>query len=100
VPLGLLPLGLVGLYYAQSFGFGPIDALWSVVLLVAGGTVGPVGVLGGSALLACGIGAATLAAAKREAEPPAQEARPVTIRGPVGYAGPGSLGGTESTIRR
>jgi hypothetical protein len=25
---------------------------------------------------------------------------PVTVRGPVTYAGPGSLGGTESAIRR
>jgi hypothetical protein len=24
----------------------------------------------------------------------------VTIRGPLGYAGPGSLGGTESALRR
>jgi hypothetical protein len=25
---------------------------------------------------------------------------PVTVRGPVTYAGPGSLGGTESALRR
>jgi hypothetical protein len=25
---------------------------------------------------------------------------PITVRGPAGYAGPGSLGGTESALRR
>ena len=32
-----------------------------------------------------------------QAEP---EERPVTVRGPVTYAGPGSLGGTKSALRR
>ena len=26
--------------------------------------------------------------------------RPVTVRGPLSYAGPGSLGGTDSAMRR
>ena len=36
--------------------------------------------------------------AERRAGP--EEPRPVTVRGPVTYAGPGSLGGTESALRR
>ncbi len=28
------------------------------------------------------------------------DARPVTVRGPRTYAGPGSLGGTDSAMRR
>jgi hypothetical protein len=38
------------------------------------------------------------------AEPPASrqlaDGLEVTIRGPLSYAGPGSLGGTESALRR
>jgi hypothetical protein len=31
---------------------------------------------------------------------PRPEQAPVTVRGPASYAGPGSLGGTESALRR
>jgi hypothetical protein len=31
---------------------------------------------------------------------PRPEQQPVTVRGPVTYAGPGSLGGTKSAMRR
>jgi hypothetical protein len=40
---------------------------------------------------------ALLVRAARRTEP---EEAPVTIRGPVTYAGPGSLGGTKSALRR
>ena len=29
-----------------------------------------------------------------------EELPPITVRGPVSYAGPGSLGGTDSALRR
>jgi hypothetical protein len=34
------------------------------------------------------------------ARPAAEGAAPITVRGPATYAGPGSLGGTESALRR
>jgi hypothetical protein len=37
-------------------------------------------------------------ASARALEP--DEPLEITIRGPLGYAGPGSLGGTESALRR
>jgi hypothetical protein len=37
---------------------------------------------------------------KRRVHEPDAEDRPVSIRGPLSYAGPGSLGGTESALRR
>jgi hypothetical protein len=99
VVLGLVPFALVGIYYATQVTLGPIEATWSAVLLLAGGTVGPLGALVWSGILACGLGALLVALAKRPAEedPPGSE---VSIRGPLTYAGPGSLGGTESAIRR
>jgi hypothetical protein len=38
--------------------------------------------------------------AARSVRAAAPQEQPVTIRGPVTYAGPGSLGGTKSALRR
>jgi hypothetical protein len=89
---------LIAADYATTLGLGPLQAAWALVLLVAGGTVGPLAVLEWSLLAGCAFTAVAIvvSAARR----PAPEQAPVTIRGPVGYAGPGSLGGTESALRR
>jgi len=42
-------------------------------------------------------GAAVLVVLARQPRP---EEMPVTVRGPITYAGPGSLGGTKSALRR
>jgi Peptidase family M28 len=101
VALGLLPLALLLAFYARQLALGPLDVSWSAVLLVAGGHVGLLTAALWSLGLGCGAGAAILAASS---PPPAapHPAAPVeiTIRGPIGYAGPGSLGGTESALRR
>jgi hypothetical protein len=36
----------------------------------------------------------------RKRRPEDEGPQDVTVRGPVSYAGPGSLGGTESALRR
>jgi Peptidase family M28 len=102
VVLGLLPLlALVG-FYAHQFGLGVGDVVWMGVVLLAGGHVG----LGGALVwsVAFGCVAATALVAARPTRPPAEvqldEGIEVTIRGPLSYAGPGSLGGTESALRR
>jgi hypothetical protein len=51
-----------------------------------------------SVVLGCTF--SVIAIALQGAREPRPEDAPVTIRGPVTYAGPGSLGGTESAIRR
>lgn len=99
VLLGLVPLALVGLYYSAQFGLDPVELAWMALLLAAGGSAGPLGILVWSLVLACGIGAASVAVRKRRRAHHDPEDGPVTIRGPVSYAGPGSLGGTESALR-
>jgi hypothetical protein len=99
---GLVPFAFVALYYAAQFGLDPLELAWMGLLALAGGHAGPLGVIAWSLLLGCGVGAAVVAAAKRPrggvaGEPDEPD---VTIRGPVTYAGPGSLGGTESALRR
>lgn len=97
---GLVPWLFVGLYYAGQFSLDAGEVAWLGLLLVAGGSAGPLGVLAWSVVLSCGLGAALVALRKRRAAAPPDEDVPVRIRGPLSYAGPGSLGGTESALRR
>jgi hypothetical protein len=68
------------------------------VLLLAGGDVGVLAALEWSVVLGCVASVAVIAVqAARQNRP--EQAR-VTVRGPITYAGPGSLGGTKSALRR
>ena len=95
--LGVVPFVLVVLAGLDGLDLSPGAALWQGLLLVAGGHIGPVSWVVWSLALACAGGAVAVAARHREGEDPAQD---VTVRGPRTYAGPGSLGGTESALRR
>jgi hypothetical protein len=102
VAAGLLPLALLLAFYARQLGLGPGAFAWSAVLMLAGGHVGLGSALLWSVALGCGAGALMLALrADDGAEPTApDDGVQITIRGPMSYAGPGSLGGTESALRR
>ncbi len=102
VALGLLPLALLIAFYAHQLGLGVGDVAWTGVLLLAADHVGFAGAIVWSVAFGCAAAAAMLAAGAL-APPPGSPAAPpidVTIRGPLSYAGPGSLGGTESALRR
>ena len=96
---GALPFGLLLLSVAGQLGMGPGEALWFCLLLVAGGHASPALWLLWSLVAACFVLAAALAWRVRPPEPEVPITRP-TLRGPLTYAGPGSLGGTESALRR
>jgi hypothetical protein len=97
VLLGLVAPGLVFAYYAHAFLLGPAAMAWTGVLMVAGGKL-PVlqtvewCVLAGCTAAVVGISVRLM----RRKRPHDVE---VTVRGPVTYAGPGSLGGTDSALR-
>ena len=98
VVLSLLPIVLVALIYRARLGLGPLGFAWSGLLLVAGGHIGPLALAAWS-LAAGGVVAALTIVVRRVREH--EEAQPeITVRGPVSYAGPGSLGGTDSALRR
>ncbi len=100
VLLGVCAPALVVVYYAGQFAGGFTDSAWAAMLLIAGGRIG----VGTLVLWSCALGsvaAATIVAlAGRTAPRVREEPRPITVRGPLSYAGPGSLGGTESALRR
>lgn len=98
--VGLLPALLVAYAYARQFGLGPVELAWAGTLLVAGGGISPFALLLWSVVLGCA--ACTLVVVLRATDParPGGAEAPITVRGPKTYAGPGSLGGTESALRR
>lgn len=99
--LGVLPLLLLLLLYARELGLGPIGMAESAVLMLAGGQVGILPALLWSAVLGCVFAGVLFALAPlTPAGPDSQEWTPIATRGPNSYAGPGSLGGTESALRR
>ncbi|MBO0768981.1 MAG: hypothetical protein J2O48_09895, partial [Solirubrobacterales bacterium] len=93
---GLLPGLLVLIYYALALGLAPWSVIWSVCLLIAGGGMAlSAGIAWCVALGTVASGIVLAIRAVREEQEPA-----VTVRGPASYAGPGSLGGTESALKR
>jgi hypothetical protein len=98
VVLGAVPPALAVLYYALSLKLSPVGVVWNGVLMIASGQIGPATALLWSLVLGCFAGMLVLAVRRpnREHEPRAA----ITVRGPASYAGPGSLGGTSSALRR
>jgi Peptidase family M28 len=111
VALGAAPVALLIAFYAHQLGLGLGGTAHTAVLLLAGGRVGVAGAVLWSTAFGC-LAAAVLVAliavdwASLEGEDPrGGEREPVLIRGGWAgskshYAGPGSLGGTESALRR
>ena len=87
---------------ARSSALDPLELAWMALLLLAGGTSGPLGVLAWSARpgLRRSARCSSRSRKRRGARRATPSDRPVTTRGPLSYAGPGSLGGTESALRR
>jgi hypothetical protein len=96
---GLAPLVIGIAYYMVTLGYGPIALAWAIVLMVAGGHIGVLAALEWSVALGCALSIGAIGAWTVRREEPIEETS-VSVRGPVTYAGPGSLGGTESALRR
>ena len=100
--LAAVPVVAVTVFYAHQLGLGVGELVWAGVLLLAGGFVGPAGAILWSVALGCGVSTLLLALVHDVPVGPEQTFEPLdlTTRGPLTYAGPGSLGGTESALRR
>jgi hypothetical protein len=102
VAAGALPVALVVAFYGESLGFTPVGLIWEAALLVAGHAVSLLSLLLWSFVLGCMATAVTVVvmAARRPLPVSTGATAVASVRGPVGYAGPGSLGATKSTVRR
>lgn len=96
VVLGVVPAFVLVQSEASQLGVGLAEVPWYALTALAGGQVGVLAALAWA--LIGGAGIAALLGAARAGRNGVQ--RPVTVRGPVSYAGPGSLGGTSSARRR
>jgi hypothetical protein len=99
VVVAAAPFLLVDVSIAGQLGLSPVNFGWFCMLLVAGGVVGPLGWVVWSLVLTCLVAALMVALRSRSSVTPSETPQ-ITVRGPVSYAGPGSLGGTESALRR
>jgi hypothetical protein len=98
VSLGAIPTAAVVVFYGHALGFGPGQLAYEAVLLLAGHVVSWVAAVEWALVLGCMVTAVVLIVIQARRPEPA--AAPVTVRGPLSYAGPGSLGGTKSALRR
>ncbi|HWI74715.1 MAG TPA: M28 family peptidase [Baekduia sp.] len=94
----LLPLALVWWVDGRAFGYDLPHGAWFWTLLVAGGHVPAGSWVLWSLLWGCAVAAGLVAIRRRR--PQDDEPDEITVRGPVTYAGPGSLGGTGSALRQ
>jgi hypothetical protein len=95
---GVLPLAAAVAYFAVALHLSPLGVAWDGVILIGREGLGPATVVIWSVILGA-VAALVGLALRRSLGAPALPAR-VTVRGPLTYAGPGSLGGTESALRR
>jgi hypothetical protein len=102
VAVSAVPLGLLLLVYARELGLGPVGLAESSVLALAGGQVGLFAALLWSTALGCLLAVLARSLAPTPTGPSAgpRDFVDISTRGPLTYAGPGSLGGTESALRR
>jgi hypothetical protein len=96
---GLLAPALVFVYEMAALGVGPPGLARTWLIAAAGGHVSPWSAAVAGLVCACLAVAARAVHARPRVALPAAPAQPRT-RGPGTYYGPGSLGGTESALRR
>jgi hypothetical protein len=92
---GLALPALALLYYGVQLDLGLDPSAYALMVLTAGTGSLPGAIL---ASLVAGSFASTVAVALARQAP--EPDMPITVRGPATYAGPGSLGGTRSALRR
>ncbi len=92
----LVPVAALIALYAHQLGLSLPETAWTMLLLVAGGHIGLVSSALWSCCLGCLVAAAVLVV---RTSGHGEDDSAVTVRGPLSYAGPGSLGGTESALR-
>ena len=97
---GVLLPALVASYYCLRLSMDPLTGAWYLLMLVTGHAVGFITALIGCVFL--GVLTAVVWILRARPDPPPEPPAPEAPRvyGPGRYAGPGSLGGTESALER
>ena len=99
VALGVALPVLALAHYVSALDLNPLSFAWLVALATANGHISIAAAVIVSLFLACLAGLLVVLRVRHKAASTAEPER-LRTRGPAGYAGPGSLGGTESALRR
>jgi hypothetical protein len=99
VVIGLLPFALLAVAYGQALALNPLELAWMTLLGAASGQLSVAAAFVAATVLACAVAVVVIMRTRRRAAADVGP-EPLRTRGPVTYAGPGSLGGTESALRR
>ena len=100
IGVGVAPAVLVAIYYLFALSVDPLHGAWYLLMLLTGHSVGIVLALIGCLMLAAPCGTAEIAWRSPDEDdegeqgPGTGRVRPRVVRGP------GSLGGTQSALRR
>ena len=97
---GVAPAVLVAVYYMFALSLNPLHGAWYLLMLLAGHSVGIVLALLGCLMLAAACATSEVAWRSPDEGEDEQGSRGPPVYGPGSYAGPGSLGGTQSALRR
>jgi hypothetical protein len=98
--LGALPALLVAAYYLFALSMDPLTGAWYLLLLVTGHSVSLLTAVVGCIMLGALCASAELVRRSPAPPPPKPGWTGARVYGPGAYAGPGSLGGTQSALRR
>jgi hypothetical protein len=97
---GVAPAALVAIYYLFALSLDPLHGAWYLLMLTTGHSVGIVLSLIACLMLAAACGTSEIAWRSPDEEEVDQGPKGPAVYGPGSYAGPGSLGGTKSALRR
>jgi MFS family permease len=100
IAVGAAPAVIVAVYYLFALSLDPLHGAWYLLMLVTGHSVGIVMSLIGCAMLVAGGATAEIAWRSPDEDEAEQGAPGPPVYGAGRHAGPGSLGGTPSTLRR
>jgi hypothetical protein len=100
IGLGVAPAVLVAIYFLFALNLDPLHGAWYLLMLVTGQSVGIVLALIGCLMLAAACGTAEIAWRLPDDDEDEQAPQGPAVYGPGSYAGPGSLGGTQSALKR
>jgi hypothetical protein len=99
IGVGVAPATLLAIYYLFALSVDPLHGAWYLLMLLTGHSVGIVLALIGCLMLAAVCGTAEIAWRSPDEDEDEGPQGPA-VYGPGAYAGPGSLGGTQSALRR
>lgn len=95
---GLVGVAAVVAQYCLQWGLNPLQLLLAGEIASADGHLSPVGAMFAGLFIACFCAVCMIVRGSSKRFDSIEDGEPIVTRGPLSYAGPGSLGGTNSAL--